>query len=108
VSEQLSWADWWKRRGQDELALLLWAVWDPIGVIGLPRDEYERYAPQVASRLRAGESGDEVAAFLGEIRTGMIGDDPRPEEDMRAAWKICEWYDQPWNGFETPRPSELS
>jgi hypothetical protein len=107
VSGPFAWVDWWKRRGEDELALLLWAVWDPTGVSGLPRDEYESYAPQVASRLRSGTSAEEVAALLGEIRTGMIGDEPHPHEDLRAAWKICDWYEQSSDGVGAPPPSEL-
>jgi hypothetical protein len=101
---------WWENRGQSELMLLLWAVWDPIGV-GVPRDEYENYAPQVASLLRSGASAEKVAALLGEIRTGMIGDEPRPAEDLTAAEKICDWYDLPWESpwsfADSPRPSQL-
>jgi hypothetical protein len=69
-------------------------------------DEYEIYAPQVVSRLRAGASAEDVAGLLGEIRTGRIGDDAHPE-DLRAAWEICDWYEQPWDGGGSPPPSEL-
>jgi hypothetical protein len=43
VANKSEWIAWWKRQGEEELRLILWAAWDPIG--GVPRDEYERYAP---------------------------------------------------------------
>jgi hypothetical protein len=30
VAEQSEWATWWKRQGEEELRLILWAAWDPI------------------------------------------------------------------------------
>ena len=64
------WAAWWKRQGEDEPELILWAAWDPIGRV--PRDEYEGYAPRIASLLRGGATPEEVAAVLGTIRTESI------------------------------------
>jgi hypothetical protein len=101
VAERSEWARWWKQRGEEELRLILWAAWDPIG--GVPRDEYETYAPQIASRLRAGANPDEIAAFLGQIRTESIGMPPDAVADQTVAYKIQDWYEPP--GFSERYPS---
>jgi hypothetical protein len=105
VAERSEWAVWWKRQGEEELSLILWAAWDPIG--GVPRDEYETYASQVASRLRAGATPDEIAAFLGEIRTGSIGLGPDPAADKVVAYKIQDWYEPPSVSTRYPSPAEF-
>jgi hypothetical protein len=78
------------------------AAWDPIG--GVPRDEYETYAPQIASRLRGGATPDEIAALLGEIRTERIGMPPDPDADRAVAYKLQDWYEHPFFGTHYPSP----
>ena len=96
-------ARWWERRGEEELRLILWAAWDPIG--GVPRDEYENYAPQIASRLRDGATPDEIAALLSEIRTDRMGEPPDPSKDRAVAHKIQDWYEHPFLGTDYPSPA---
>jgi hypothetical protein len=105
VADRSEWATWWRERGEEELRLILWAAWDPIG--GVPRDEYETYAPQIATRLRRGATPEEIAAFLGEIRTGMIGLPPDPASDSAVAAKIQDWYEHPFFGTSYPSPAEF-
>jgi hypothetical protein len=99
------WKTWWRNQGEEELRLILWAAWDPIG--GVPRDEYETYAPQIASQLRRGATIDEIAALLGQIRTETIGLGPDPAADRAVAEKIRDWYEHPFFGTGYPSPAEF-
>jgi hypothetical protein len=84
---------WWRERGADELRELLYEEWDPIGLKRLAEDssdEYEAYAGQLARRLRAGASEEEVAALLQAFRVEM-GLEPGGL-DLATARRIREWY----------------
>ncbi len=84
---------WWRERGSEELRALLYEEWDPIGVKDLAEDsadEYEAYAGQLARRLRAGASDEEVAALLASFRVDM-GLEPG-ELQLGTARRINEWY----------------
>jgi hypothetical protein len=106
LTNKSEWIAWWKSQGEEELRLILWAAWDPIG--GVPRDEYENYAPRIASLLRRGAEPDEVAAMLGEIRTETIGLPPDPQSDLVVAEKIRDWYDHPFFGTHYPSPADFT
>ena len=84
---------WWRERGAGELRELLYEEWDPIGLKQLAegsRDEYEAYAGQLARRLRAGASEEEVAALLQAFRVEMGLE--AGELDLATARRIREWY----------------
>jgi hypothetical protein len=84
---------WWSERGARELRDLLYDEWDPIGLKDLAEDsadEYEAYAGQLARRLRAGASDEEVAALLQAFRVEMGLDPGEPELD--TARRIRDWY----------------
>ena len=100
------WATWWRRQGEEELRLILWAAWDPIGRI--PRDEYESYAPRVASLLRSGAAPEQVAALLGTFRTESMGLPAKPDQDLLVAHKLQDWYEHPFFGTGYPSPSEFT
>jgi hypothetical protein len=84
---------------------------DPLGSVGphrgVPRDEYETYAPRIASLLRGGANSDEVAAALGEFRTQTMGLPPDPQSDRVVADKIRDWYEHPFYGTGYPSPAEF-
>ena len=86
---------WWTERGNRELSELLFREWDPIGVSRLAdeaqADEYEHYAGQLARRLRAGATDEEVAAVLEGFRFDM-GLEPSDELPLGVARRIREWY----------------
>ena len=85
---------WWRERGDRELRELLLREWDPIGITDLADeqlDEYEHYAGQLARRLRAGASEEEVAAVLEGFRKDM-GLEPSPELPLGVARKVRDWY----------------
>jgi hypothetical protein len=111
------WNDWWRKRGDDRLSLLLWALWNPIGIV--PLDEYKSYTGQVVSVLKDGHQADlellsgdwnpsdsvqrqrnklytasvkELATLLGVLRQDQIGMPPDAAADRRAAETLIDWY----------------
>ena len=50
----------WRRRIREVLN----SKWNPIGVEGLPEDEYDTYVGKVAAMLRDGASDDELSEYL--------------------------------------------
>jgi hypothetical protein len=62
------WLGWWRAGGQRELRCILMTAWDPIGVGDAPEawDEYDRYEPGVAYRLRDAADPDEAAKQVAE------------------------------------------
>jgi hypothetical protein len=85
---------WWRERGDRELRELLLREWDPIGIARIADsqlDEYEHYAGQLARRLRAGASEEEVAAVLEGFRSDM-GLEPSDEPPFGVARTIRDWY----------------
>ena len=85
---------WWRERGNRELSELLLREWDPIGIAKLADeqlDEYEHYSGQLARRLRAGASDEEIAAVLEGFRRDM-GLEPSDELPLGVARSIRDWY----------------
>jgi hypothetical protein len=85
---------WWRERGDRELRELLLREWDPIGIARIADaqlDEYEHYSGQLARRLRAGASEEEVAAVLEGFRSDM-GLEPSDEPPLGVANAIRDWY----------------
>jgi hypothetical protein len=85
---------WWRERGDRELRELLLREWDPIGIADLAEsqlDEYEHYAGQLARRLRAGATDEEIAAVLEGFRSDM-GLEPSDELPLGVARSIRDWY----------------
>jgi hypothetical protein len=97
-------AKWWKRRGRDDLTLILWAAWDPIGA-AVPLDEYENYSDRLMTLLRAEATVEEVAGALARIRTETIGMPPDSHADETAAHKLLDWYDWAVNGGDWNDPN---
>jgi hypothetical protein len=91
------WRDFWRSRGMQELRLVLWAAWDPIG--GTPPDEYGTYAFRIASLLGSRASRDAIAEELGRIRRDAIGVEADPEQDAHAAEKVGDWFDHATRGW---------
>ena len=85
-----TWARWWKRQGEAELILLLWALWDPIGYRP-PLDEYANYAPRLAHVLRERRPPEEIPSTLRAFRD-EIGVLPDDQADLHTAWSLSAWY----------------
>jgi hypothetical protein len=84
------------RKYASELALLLWAVWDPIAA-GVPLDEYESYVGSVWHLLESGAGTETVAAELKRFCDEKIGMDAGTN-DQAAERLVAWWY---WR-FEFP------
>jgi hypothetical protein len=103
VKKDSALAKWWVDKGEDELQLILWAAWDPIGMV--PRDEYDTYVPLIWAMLVARASREEIAARLAEFRVERMGLRSDPERDAVVASKLLDWIDPP--GLAEFRPIEL-
>jgi hypothetical protein len=82
----------WTKQRLRELSLILWTAWDPVGVEGVPLNEYENYAPRIASVLERGGDVPAVAEALSQIRAKYMGGDRDPDRDREAAGKIVQWF----------------
>jgi len=85
------WRAFWRVRGMQELQLVLWASWDPIG--GTPPGEYDGYAFRIASLLASRASREALAEELGRIRRDEIRIEADPQRDAHAAEKIADGFD---------------
>ncbi|UJA19341.1 hypothetical protein HJD18_03390 [Thermoleophilia bacterium SCSIO 60948] len=103
------WHEWWDRDRVHQLRVLLLQIWDPIGVTEIDHDildptkwgevegweaEYDAYIPAVTELLHGPDATNEIAVYLGGIRTRNMAVRPRPEDDRRAAEAIVAWYEQ--------------
>ena len=86
---------WWRERGAAELRDLLYAEWDPIGLKELAEgsaDEYDAYTGQIVRRLRAGATGEDIAALLAQLEAEMGLDREKPP--LAAGRRIAAWYEE--------------
>jgi len=71
--------------------------WDPIGIWDQPsaRDEYDSYAAQVVSAVRAGVTEKDVRAMLARFRVENMGlSSPTAESaEESVVWAIFEAYE---------------
>lgn len=77
------------RKHAGELTLLLWAVWNPIGV-DVPLDEYERYAPAIWKLLEERAGTDAIAAELERVSKESIEVDAGTNRS--AAEIVSRWW----------------
>lgn len=69
----------------DHLREIGWRDWDPIGLAGCPRDEYDAYLLQVVGRLRRGEPVTQVVDYLDHIRGVTMGLGPPNAASHKAS-----------------------
>lgn len=117
-----TWRFWWTRRGESQLTLLLWAVWNPVGTC--PPDEYEDYSLRVAELMREEYEADKplaakaaydtavqlernkrwaasverLAKLLQDVRTGEMEEIAEWRADVEAAQTLLEWHE--WEMME--------
>jgi hypothetical protein len=63
---------------QDQIRIVLNAVWDPIGVAGAVDDEYDPYIAGIYSLLQNGASEDMIATHLVSIEVEQMEVGPSP------------------------------
>jgi hypothetical protein len=103
------WAAWFSARGSADLSLLLFAIWDPIGVSdsAITAGEYDSYLPEVLSYVR-----DDDAAGLADYLRGVAVDAmglSQPELPMDAARRVINGaYASAWRWAGRPLPGDAS
>ena len=97
---------WWDdrrlrrwRSGAEQLRRILLKEWDPLRVRNTPEaaNKYDAYLGQIASRLSAGASAQDIAAFLGdveEVRMGLVPSAATRKRNEALAARLRVWYDK--------------
>jgi hypothetical protein len=101
------WSAWFAARGSHDLSLLLFAIWDPIGIsdTAIAAGEYENYAPDVLAYVR-----EDDAAGLAEYLRGVAIDAmglPEQELPTEAARSVINGaYASAWLWAGRPLPGD--
>jgi hypothetical protein len=92
---------WWREHGREQLAEILYWVWDPIGVndvFPMTRGEYDNYVDQVFRCLDGPNAASEIEELLHKIERDSMGLGPAPIREERrpcVARLIAEsWFEQ--------------
>lgn len=74
-----------------KIGAILYEDWNPIGVRGLPRNEYTSYVPQLVSLLEGGATPREVAEHLSDVRATRMGIGLAEPDicDLLVATRLC-------------------
>lgn len=85
---------WWAEEGLPQLRLLAIEHWDPLGVYDDPSraDAYDAYLERVGRMLRKGAGPEEIARYLGEVRTKAFRRSEDEDADEAFADRIVAWY----------------
>ena len=85
---------WWANRGLPQLRLLAIEHWDPLGVYDDPAraDAYDAYLARVGRMLRKGAGADEIARYLGDVRTKALARSENEDADEAFAHRVTAWY----------------
>jgi hypothetical protein len=68
-------------------------IWDPIGVAEAPtaRDEYYSYLPKVFSLLKTNAGAEQIADYLFQVSTELMGLNGNRAHDLRVAEVLLDW-----------------
>lgn len=90
MGQKLSAEDMALYRAVDEV---LYYVWDPIGVSGVPqaRDEYHAYLPHVFALVRDGSDANEIAQYLSRVISDRIELNMHSKHNLEVANLLLEW-----------------
>jgi hypothetical protein len=90
----LRWRRWWSARGLPELRLMAIEHWDPLNYYDDPShaDAYDPYLERVARMLRRGKGVDDIAVYLGKVRTLALRRDENEAIDEEFAGRVSAWY----------------
>ena len=85
---------WWKEKGLPQLRLLAIEHWDPLNVYDDPlrADVYDPYLERVGRMLKKGASEDDIARYLGDVRTKAFRLEESETTDELFAERILVWY----------------
>lgn len=88
------WRRWWSDTGLPTLRVMAIEHWDPENVYDDPAraDAYDPYLDRVGRMLRRGKGPDEIARYLGRVRTKAMKRDESEFADELFADRVTAWY----------------
>jgi hypothetical protein len=94
------WRRWWNDVGLPALRIMAIEHWDPLDVYddASRADAYDAYLDRVGRMLRRGKSAEEIARYLGAVRTKALGRGESETADELFAERVTAWY-----ALEAPR-----
>jgi hypothetical protein len=94
LRRRLRWRRWWRERGQPQLRVLAIEHWDPLDVYDDPprADAYDAYLDRVGRMLRRGKGAEEIARYLGDVRTKAFKREESETADELFADRVVAWY----------------
>ena len=89
-----AWRRWWGREGLPALRRLALDRWDPLDVYeqAEAQDAYDAYLDRVGRMLRRGAGAEEIARYLGEVRTKALAREASEPADEEFADRVAAWY----------------
>jgi hypothetical protein len=89
-----TWRRWWSSYGLPALRVLAIEHWDPLDVYDDPLSAgaYDPYLDRVGRMLRRGKGSDEIARYLGDVRTKALAREPSETTDELFADRVVAWY----------------
>jgi hypothetical protein len=90
----LRWRRWWSSAGLPALRVMAVEHWDPQNVYddATRADAYDPYLERVGRMLRRGKGPDEIARYLGRVRTKAMRLDESETADELFADRVVAWY----------------
>ena len=85
---------WWTTTGLPELRVMAVEHWDPQNVYddATRADAYDAYLERVGRMLRRGKGPDEIARYLGQVRTKAMKLEENEDADEAFADRVSAWY----------------
>ena len=92
--ELFRWRRWWSSAGLPALRVMAVEYWDPQNVYddATRADAYDAYLERVGRMLRRGKGPDEIARYLGLVRTKAMRLDESETTDELFADRVTAWY----------------
>jgi hypothetical protein len=88
------WRRWWSARGLSELRVMAIEHWDPMNYYddAAHADAYDPYLNRVGRMLRRGKGAEEIAIYLGKVRTLAFRRSENETVDEQFAARVIAWY----------------
>jgi len=92
--ELFRWRRWWAREGLPALRVMAVEQWDPQNVYDDANraDAYDPYLERVGRMLRRGKGSEQIAHYLGLVRTKAMRLHENETADELFAERVTAWY----------------
>jgi hypothetical protein len=106
--DRAAWNGWFDATGRAELNLLLFALWDPIGVndIAITAGEYENYVSDVLKYVRD-DDPEGLTAYLLDVEKDAMGLSSATATVSIARGILAGAYGSAWIWSGRPLPGDL-